>query len=112
MLAEDVISDIDSPPHDKSLVDGFAVRSADVVAAGIELEVIERVTAGEVPTVPVRAGTAVQIMTGAPLPAGADAVVMVEQTSDRDARRGRRCVRIDTRIRGGRSRTSCVVALP
>jgi molybdopterin molybdotransferase len=81
VLAEDVISDIDSPPHDKSLVDGFAVRCADVPGPGVELEVTQRVTAGEVPQQALRPGTAAQIMTGAPLPAGAEAVVMVEQTS-------------------------------
>ncbi len=80
VLAEDMCSDIDSPPHDKSLVDGYAVRSGDVTRPGTVLQVLGCVTAGEVPTVAVRQGTAVQIMTGAPLPAGADAVVMVEQT--------------------------------
>jgi molybdopterin molybdotransferase len=80
VLAEPVTSDVDSPPHDKSLVDGYAVRAADIARRGVELDVLELIVAGQVPTQSVRAGTATQIMTGAPLPAGADAVVMVEHT--------------------------------
>lgn len=80
VLAETVTSDIDSPPHDKAIVDGYAVCSADVKAAGVELRVLEEITAGAVPTQTVERGTATRIMTGAPLPLGADAVVMVEQT--------------------------------
>ncbi len=80
VLAEDIVSDIDSPPHDKALVDGYAVRSADVSGAPSELTVLEEVTAGEVPAKEVVQGTTTRIMTGAPLPAGADAVVMVERT--------------------------------
>lgn len=87
-LAEDVASDVDSPPHDKALVDGYAVQSADFSRRGaqesdqnIEMEVIEEVTAGAVPTRAVAAGRAVRVMTGAPIPDGADAVVMVEHTA-------------------------------
>ncbi len=80
-LAESVASDIDSPPHDKAIVDGYAVRAADIGASGIELTILEEVTAGTVPTKAVVPGAATRIMTGAPLPAGADAVVMVEQTT-------------------------------
>ncbi len=86
-LAEDVASDVDSPPHDKALVDGYAVQSADFARRGaeesdhrIEMEVVEEVTAGAVPTQAVATGRAIRIMTGAPIPDGADAVVMVEQT--------------------------------
>ncbi|MCA9165640.1 MAG: molybdopterin molybdotransferase MoeA, partial [Planctomycetales bacterium] len=79
-LAEDVASDIDSPPHDKSMVDGYAVLASDLAAGPVELRVLEEVTAGQVPTQEVVAGTATRIMTGAPIPAGADAVVMVERT--------------------------------
>jgi molybdopterin molybdotransferase len=81
VLAEPVTSDIDSPPHDKSIVDGYAIIAADVNAPGAELQVIEEVIAGAVPTRPVERGTATRIMTGAPLPPGADAIVMVEQTT-------------------------------
>ena len=80
VLAEPVVSDIDSPPHDKSIVDGYAVVAADISAPGVELAVLEEVTAGVVPTRAVERGAATRIMTGAPIPAGADAVVMVEQT--------------------------------
>lgn len=78
VLAEPVTSDVDSPPHDKSLVDGYAVIASDVGSG--ELRVLEEVTAGAVPTRVVERGTATRIMTGAPVPRGADAVVMVEQT--------------------------------
>lgn len=81
VLAEDVASDVDSPPHDKSVVDGYALRAADVRADGQTLTVIEEIVAGAVPRQTVTAGTAARIMTGAPLPDGADAVVMVERTA-------------------------------
>ena len=80
VLAVDIKSDVDSPPHDKSIMDGFAVRAEDV-AQGAELRVLETVPAGTVPKYEIVPGTATRIMTGAPLPAGADAVVMVEQTT-------------------------------
>jgi molybdopterin molybdotransferase len=80
VLAETVTSDIDSPPHDKSIVDGYAVIAVDMATPGAELTVIEEVTAGAVSARTVERGTATRIMTGAPIPSGADAVVMVEQT--------------------------------
>lgn len=80
ILAKDIKADVSSPPHDKSVMDGFAVRSADVAAGLKRLEVVEVVIAGDWPTRTVETGTATKIMTGAPLPEGADAVVMVEQT--------------------------------
>jgi len=80
ILAADAHSDVDSPPFDKSLMDGFAVRVCDLGASRVGLEVIEEVTAGRVPTRRLQPGQATQIMTGAPLPEGADAVVPVEQT--------------------------------
>ena len=79
-LAEDVTSDVDSPPHDKAMVDGYAVVAADLTSGEAELVVLEEVTAGEVPTKEVRPGCATRIMTGAPVPVGAGAVVMIEQT--------------------------------
>jgi len=82
VLAEDCASDLDMPPFDKAMMDGYAVRSAD---AG-PLEVIEEVPAGKVPSREVRPGTCTKIMTGAPVPAGADAVQQVEKTS-RDGNR-------------------------
>src|SRR4051794_20847553 len=80
VLAETIVSDIDSPPHDKSIVDGYAVIAADTAEPPAELVVLEEITAGAVPTRVVERGTASRIMTGAPIPRGADAVVMVEQT--------------------------------
>src|SRR5437867_705247 len=67
MLSEDVVSDIDSPPHDKTVVDGYAVVAEGLVA-GAELSVLEEVTAGTVPTRALSPGSATRIMTGAPLP--------------------------------------------
>ncbi len=80
ILAEDVTSDLDMPPYDKALMDGFAVRAADLSEGRGVLSVIEEVTAGQTPRRPVGPGQATRIMTGAPLPAGADAVVQVERT--------------------------------
>ena len=81
VLAEPIASDIDSPPYDKSIVDGYAIVAADSEAHGAELTVIEEVTAGALPAKTVAPGTTTRIMTGAPLPAGANAVVMLEQTT-------------------------------
>jgi molybdopterin molybdotransferase len=77
VLAEEITADRDYPPFPRSARDGFAVRSADVPG---ELHVIGEVRAGEVFRGSVSPGGAVEIMTGAPLPQGADAVVMVEHT--------------------------------
>jgi molybdopterin molybdotransferase len=79
-LAQDVTADLDSPPFDKSLMDGFAVRSSDLLGGTGQLTRVGEILAGQVPTQPVGPGQAIQIMTGAPVPAGADAVVMVEKT--------------------------------
>lgn len=78
VLARDVCADLDSPPFDKALMDGFAVRAADVVAAPCELTIVEEVTAGRVPQRTIGARQATRIMTGAMLPTGADAVVKIE----------------------------------
>jgi molybdopterin molybdotransferase len=80
VLAEDAIAELDSPPFDKSLMDGYAVRSADLRDGRGRLRIIEEVLAGQVPQRVVGAGEATRIMTGAPLPGGADAVVPVEHT--------------------------------
>src|ERR1700722_1833072 len=80
VLAEDIVSDLDMPPHDKALMDGYAVRSADLPEGQGTLNVIEEILAGRTPTKPVQAGQASRIMTGAPLPEGADAVIAVERT--------------------------------
>jgi molybdopterin molybdotransferase len=80
VLAEDVASDIDSPPYDKSIVDGYAVITEDLRGIEARLTILEEVVAGAVPTARVVPGTATRIMTGAPLPEGANAVVMIERT--------------------------------
>src|SRR5438132_10406230 len=80
VLAEDVVSDTDMPPYDKALMDGYAVRAADLPTGQGMLTVIEEVTAGRTPQHALAAGQATRIMTGAPIPAGADAVGMVERT--------------------------------
>lgn len=80
VAADEIASTIDSPPHDKSLVDGYAVVAADLAAGSARLTVIEEVTAGQVPARTLSCGEATRIMTGAPIPTNADAVVMVERT--------------------------------
>src|SRR5215212_9453118 len=80
VLAVDVAADMDSPPFAKSLRDGYAVRSADCTSPNAELKVVEEVPAGKVPTKPIGAGEAIRIFTGAPIPDGADAIVMQEDT--------------------------------
>jgi molybdopterin molybdotransferase len=87
VLAEDVHSDLDMPPFDKALMDGYAVRSTDLPKGIGELEVIEEVTAGRTPSRRVEAGQATRIMTGAPMPAGADAVIIVERCRSLDGSR-------------------------
>jgi molybdopterin molybdotransferase len=87
VLAEDIVSDIDMPPYDKALMDGFAVRSTDIPEGRALLSVIDEITAGQTPRYPVGPGQAARIMTGAPLPAGADAVVMIEYTKLLDGNR-------------------------
>jgi molybdenum cofactor synthesis domain-containing protein len=79
-LAEDLVAPHDVPPFDNSGMDGFAVRSADVIDVPVELEVLEDVPAGTVAVAEVGPGTAIKIMTGAPMPVGADAVVIVEDS--------------------------------
>jgi molybdopterin molybdotransferase len=88
VLAEPVLADRDQPPFPRSTRDGFACRAADVAAAGLPLEVIGSIRAGDPVVIEVSAGKAVEIMTGAPVPAGADCVVMVEHVQrDRDTLR-------------------------
>jgi molybdopterin molybdotransferase len=89
VLAEDVRSDMDIPPFDNSGMDGYAVRSADTAGAGpdspVTLRVIADLAAGYTTTVTVTPGTAIRIMTGAPLPAGADSTVQFEDTDEQPA---------------------------
>jgi molybdopterin molybdotransferase len=80
VLAEDARANRDLPPRDVSAMDGFAVRSADAACAGAVLTVIEDIRAGDRPRRTVADGQCARIMTGAPLPSGADAVIRVEDT--------------------------------
>jgi molybdopterin molybdotransferase len=81
-LAQDLTADRDYPPFHKSLMDGYAVRAADVVNTPAELKVIERLPAGRVANAPVAAGQSIAIMTGAPMPDGAEGVVPVEDVDE------------------------------
>ena len=72
------------PPFDNSAMDGFAVRAADTATAPVTLPVVGALAAGDAPDCEVGPGQAVRIMTGAPVPPGADAVVMVERTTPAD----------------------------
>ncbi len=80
MLAEAVTATEQVPPFANTAVDGYAVRSADTVNVPVTLRVVGEVAAGAVPDAVVAPGTAIKIMTGAPLPDGCDAIVMVEDT--------------------------------
>ncbi|MGB8212915.1 MAG: gephyrin-like molybdotransferase Glp [Anaerolineales bacterium] len=83
-LAEDITAQVDLPPFDNTSVDGFALRSSDVAAASLAsphtLKVVADIRAGTWSATPLQPGESARIMTGAPLPPGADAVVMVEDT--------------------------------
>jgi molybdopterin molybdotransferase len=86
VLAQDIKSDINVPPLDNSAMDGYAVRAADTAGADEKtpryLNVIDTVLAGSISQKEVVPGTAVRIMTGAPVPKGADSVVQFEHTDD------------------------------
>jgi len=86
-LAEEIRASVDMPPFDRSAMDGYALRSADAGKAPVDLEVIEEIAAGHDATRPVGAGQASRIMTGAAIPQGADAVVMVEATQELESGR-------------------------
>jgi molybdopterin molybdotransferase len=82
VLAEDVAADRDVPPFRNSAMDGYAVRGEDVPSAPVELRVVGEVAAGAFPDREVGPGEAMRIMTGAPMPDGADTVVRVEDTDN------------------------------
>ena len=89
VLAADIVSDIDVAPFDNSAMDGYAVRSSDTAGASedapVVLRVVDHIAAGSMPQVEVGPGDASRIMTGAPVPQGADAIVMVEVTESLEA---------------------------
>lgn len=82
--AAPIVATEDVPPFSNSAMDGYALRAADVAGAPVTLEVVDTVMAGDGRPVRVRSGEAVRIMTGAPIPEGADAVCMVERTRTED----------------------------
>lgn len=88
VLAENVISPLDIPPFDRSTVDGYAVKSQDTFGAEedrpIQLKVSGAVAVGEKPKINVDNGEAAEIVTGAPVPNGADAIIMLEDTERKD----------------------------
>src|SRR4051812_19595075 len=88
VLAEQVTAPEAVPPFPNTAMDGYAVRAADTTGAAegapVRLRVVGELAAGHAPTVPVGDGEAIRIMTGAPMPDGADAIVMVERTERDD----------------------------
>jgi len=90
ILAEDVYAAIDVPPFDRASMDGYAVRAQDTFGASeddpITLTLIEKIRAGDVPSQKIENETCSEVGTGAPMPEGSDAVVMVEVTDIRENR--------------------------
>ena len=97
VLAEDVHADGDLPPFDRVMMDGYAVRAAET-GPGADLPVEGEVAAGADGEEPLRPGTVRAIMTGAPLPPGADAVIQVEWTDEADGR-----VRLERGVTAGQN---------
>lgn len=116
ILAETVTARHDVPPFANSAMDGFAILSSDLESVPTTLEILEDVPAGSVATQAVRLGTAIKIMTGAPMPGGADAVAKVEITEQPDPRHVRILEKVPpgTAIRppGGDVRSGEVVLEP
>ncbi len=81
ILRAAVVADRDLPPFNRAAMDGFAVRAADVSVEGARLSVVGEIRAGVWPDRALRSGEAIRIMTGAPVPEGADAVIQVERTT-------------------------------
>jgi molybdopterin molybdotransferase len=108
VLAEEVRADADMPPFDRSAMDGYAVRAADVTGAPVVLEVAGQIRAGQYPDHPLPPGQAMQVMTGAPVPAGATAVQPVEKTRAVDG--GKRVEILETVVTGAHiARQGCEV---
>ncbi len=103
VLARDVTAPVDVPPFERAAMDGYALIAADADRAGpdapVSLRCVDRVFTGQVPARAVGRGECIEVATGAPMPPGADAVVMVEQTArDGDLVRVRAAVRRDQNI--------------
>ena len=84
VLGADLVAPIDLPPFANSAMDGYAVRAADVRTVPVTLPVSQDIPAGRTDAGPLEPGTAARIMTGAPLPPGADVIVQVERTDGGD----------------------------
>ena len=98
ILAEDIVADTDLPPFDRAQMDGYAVRAADLANVPARLRIVGESAAGAGWHNEMKAGEAVRIMTGAPVPTGADAVQQVELTRENDSQ-----VEILERVEQGRS---------
>src|ERR1051325_3875369 len=85
ILAEDIVADTDLPPFDRAQMDGYAVRAADLANTPARLKIVGESAAGAGWHQEMKDGEAVRIMTGAPVPAGADAVQQVELTREIDS---------------------------
>jgi molybdopterin biosynthesis enzyme len=88
VLAQDVVSELDIPPFSRATVDGYAVKAEDTFGADekspAKLNVVGMICIGEAPNITLQKGEAAEIVTGAPIPAGADAVIMIEDTERED----------------------------
>lgn len=109
ILAEDIRTDADVPAFDRSAFDGYAVRACDTAAASTEepavFEVTEDIPAGTVVSKPLGPGQAMRIMTGAPLPAGGDAVTMLESVEETE-RGGKRTITLTRSLKPGENVSS------
>ena len=107
VLAEPIVAGSDVPPFDRAAMDGFAVRGADTAGASpgapVSLLVMETIYTGQSPARPLDSGQCAEIATGAPLPPGADAVVMVEDTDRSDGSAPRPSVQILKTVRPGQN---------
>jgi molybdopterin molybdotransferase len=103
VLADAIVSTEIVPPFDNTAVDGYAVRSVDVTTVPVELTVVGEIAAGAAPDRLVGEGEAIRIMTGAPMPPGADAVVMVEYSErlGTDRETGTERVRLSESVSAG-----------
>ncbi|PIV14723.1 MAG: molybdenum cofactor biosynthesis protein [Gallionellales bacterium CG03_land_8_20_14_0_80_55_15] len=97
VLAQEIHANRDLPPYDVSAMDGFALRSADLAGVPVVLEIIEDIKAGDLPGKILQTGQCARIMTGAPVPVGADAVIRVEETQEA----GATAVRINKAVKPG-----------
>ncbi|MCL2589520.1 MAG: molybdopterin molybdotransferase MoeA [Betaproteobacteria bacterium] len=112
-LAEEVYANRDLPPYNVSAMDGFAVRAADLFEVPRTLQIIEDIKAGDTPRLTLQPGQCAKIMTGAPLPPGADTVVRVEDTRPLENDKAEFPISVklgtDIRLRGENMRQSDVV---